>query len=72
MLVKFPNNKRKNSIARVWLKKGQGKIASNGALAINTGKFTGRAPKDRFIVKDKITKERTAAMEGMFGPIRRS
>ena len=32
-----------------------GRIASSGALAINTGKFTGRSPKDRFIVKDEIT-----------------
>src|SRR5690606_18328367 len=28
------------------------------ALAINTGKFTGRAPKDRFIVKDAITQDK--------------
>ncbi|MEM7160932.1 MAG: phosphoenolpyruvate carboxykinase (ATP) [Bacteroidota bacterium] len=34
---------------------GQGKLASNGALCINTGEFTGRSPKDRFIVKDEIT-----------------
>lgn len=38
--------------------KGMGKEASSGALAINTGKFTGRSPKDRFIVKDDITKDR--------------
>ena len=34
-----------------------GKLSNTGALAINTGKFTGRAPKDRFIVKDQITNE---------------
>lgn len=39
------------------IKKGQGKLSSTGALAINTGKFTGRSPKDRFIVKDDITSE---------------
>lgn len=33
----------------------QGIEVSNGALAINTGAFTGRSPQDRFIVKDKIT-----------------
>lgn len=33
-----------------------GKEASSGALAINTGEFTGRSPKDRFIVMDDVTK----------------
>ncbi len=37
------------------IRKGQGKLSSSGALVINTGKFTGRSPKDRFIVKDSIT-----------------
>ncbi|MGB0479674.1 MAG: phosphoenolpyruvate carboxykinase (ATP) [Flavobacteriaceae bacterium] len=36
----------------------QGVEASSGALAINTGEFTGRSPKDRFIVKDNITKDK--------------
>ena len=34
---------------------GQGIEVSNGALAVNTGKYTGRSPEDRFIVKDSIT-----------------
>ena len=36
---------------------GQGKEASSGALAVNTGTFTGRSPKDRFLVLDDITKD---------------
>ena len=43
---------------RITLEKGMGKEASSGALAINTGEFTGRSPKDRFIVKDKITADK--------------
>lgn len=39
------------------LEKGMGKEASSGALAINTGEFTGRSPMDRFIVKDEITQD---------------
>lgn len=35
-----------------------GREAANGALAINTGKFTGRSPKDRFIVEDDITRNK--------------
>ena len=42
----------------VTLKKGQGQEANTGALAINTGEFTGRSPKDRFIVKDDITEDK--------------
>ena len=41
----------------ITLEKGMGKEASSGALAINTGEFTGRSPMDRFIVKDNVTKD---------------
>jgi phosphoenolpyruvate carboxykinase (ATP) len=37
------------------IQQGQGKLSSTGALVVNTGKFTGRSPKDRFIVKDATT-----------------
>lgn len=42
----------------ITIKHGQGVEASSGALAVNTGEFTGRSPKDRFIVKDNITKDK--------------
>jgi phosphoenolpyruvate carboxykinase (ATP) len=35
----------------------QGVESNTGALAITTGEFTGRSPKDRFIVNDQITKD---------------
>ena len=34
---------------------GQGTLSNTGALMINTGTFTGRSPKDRYIVRDQIT-----------------
>lgn len=33
----------------------QGVLNNTGALCVNTGKFTGRSPKDKFTVKDAIT-----------------
>jgi len=42
-------------LTEISLKEKMGKLSKNNVLAIDTGKFTGRAPKDRFIVKDNIT-----------------
>jgi len=33
----------------------EGLISDSGALCINTGKYTGRSPKDRYIVRDSLT-----------------
>lgn len=37
------------------LRIGEGVLTESGALAINTGEFTGRSPRDKFIVKDETT-----------------
>ncbi len=42
----------------ITIEKGMGVASSLGALAINTGEFTGRSPMDRFIVKDAITEDK--------------
>ncbi|WP_430968443.1 phosphoenolpyruvate carboxykinase (ATP) [Spongiimicrobium sp. 2-473A-2-J] len=42
----------------ITVAKKMGKEATSGALAVNTGEFTGRSPKDRFIVEDEISKDR--------------
>lgn len=39
------------------IERGQGVLNDTGALCINTGAFTGRSPKDKFIVVDEITKD---------------
>lgn len=54
-------NQRKNLTPAALVEKtitlGQGNLSSTGALVVNTGKFTGRSPKDRFIVKDDLTSD---------------
>lgn len=37
------------------LERNEGVITSSGALAADTGEFTGRSPKDKFLVKDSLT-----------------
>lgn len=39
------------------ISKGQGTLNDTGALVVHTGKFTGRSPKDKFMVKDSITEK---------------
>ncbi len=45
-------------LQEITLRKRMGKEVSSGALAIQTGEFTGRSPLDRFIVKDNITSDK--------------
>ena len=47
-----------NELHEITVEKGMGKEASTGALAVDTGEFTGRSPMDRFIVKDEITEDK--------------
>ncbi|RZJ57006.1 MAG: phosphoenolpyruvate carboxykinase (ATP), partial [Flavobacterium sp.] len=42
----------------ITIAKGQGVESDTGALAVNTGEFTGRSPQDRFIVRDSITEDK--------------
>lgn len=44
-------------LTNMSIQMGEGVITDSGSLAINTGKFTGRSPKDRFIVADEKTND---------------
>jgi len=47
-----------DELHKITIAKGMGVESSLGAIAVNTGEFTGRSPMDRFIVKDEITKDK--------------
>ena len=40
------------------LRRGEGRIAEGGPLAVDTGKHTGRSPKDKFVVREPGSEER--------------
>jgi phosphoenolpyruvate carboxykinase (ATP) len=43
---------------REAIQRNEGTLVHLGPLAVDTGKYTGRSPKDKFIVKDALTTER--------------
>jgi len=44
-------------LTEISISSNQAIKTSTGAISIDTGEFTGRSPKDRFIVKDEITSD---------------
>ncbi|MBI2678886.1 MAG: phosphoenolpyruvate carboxykinase (ATP) [Candidatus Koribacter versatilis] len=52
---KVRRNLKPKDLTEAALARKEAMLASNGALTAETGKRTGRSPKDRFIVKDALT-----------------
>jgi phosphoenolpyruvate carboxykinase (ATP) len=40
------------------LRRGEGRLAEGGPLAVDTGRFTGRSPKDKFLVEEESSHNR--------------
>lgn len=45
------------ALTQETLDRGQGILADNGALCVDTGTYTGRSPKDKFCVEDDNTRD---------------
>lgn len=50
-------NLNPSTLEEISIEKGMAHRSESGAIAIDTGEFTGRSPKDRFIVYDDLTKD---------------
>ena len=48
------------------IQRREGSLASGGAFVVRTGQFTGRSPKDKFIVRDEVTENNVH-----WGPVNR-
>ena len=47
-----------SKLAEIAIKNGEGVLSSRGALVSETGKRTGRSPKDKFTVRDAVTENK--------------
>jgi phosphoenolpyruvate carboxykinase (ATP) len=50
-------NLHPEELINIAVERENAKVASSGAIAIDTGEFTGRSPKDKFTVIDSITRD---------------
>ncbi len=50
-------NLKSDDLEKISIDENMAVRSNLGAISVNTGEFTGRSPKDRFIVEDELTKD---------------
>ena len=53
--AKLHLNEDSPQLLELALQRGEGLLSEHGALVVETGRHTGRAAKDKFIVRDAMT-----------------
>ena len=53
--VTMHRNLSTSHLVEMAIARGEGILAANGALSVDTGECTGRSPKDKFIVREETT-----------------
>ncbi len=51
------SNLNNDELVEMAVKRGEGEVASTGALAVRTGTFTGRSPRDKFVVREPESRD---------------
>src|SRR5437879_1211466 len=51
-LKRAKHNLRTALLYEEAIRNGEGKLAESGSLVVSTGQYTGRSPKDKFVVKE--------------------
>jgi len=54
---KVHRNLSVDDMVKLAVERKEGIVNSTGSLSVNTGKYTGRSPDDRFIVYDDKTRD---------------
>jgi phosphoenolpyruvate carboxykinase (ATP) len=56
--TRIVTNEAADSLVSAALGSGEGRLTADTAFAVETGVYTGRSPKDKYIVRDALTRDR--------------
>src|SRR5207253_3223894 len=60
-LIDLDNSKRNLVPPELYeeaIRNGEGKLAAAGSFVVSTGQYTGRSPKDKFVVKEPSSEDK--------------